>query len=118
MIIVVIAITIIAIIAIKDKAEKTNNEPVVNTDISLLNGTFVYNENVKYEFNENNKGILYDKDKTYKFTYKIVNQQVTLSFEDETIHEATYTFYFVDNDLKMIGGKGTVGGEYILKKEK
>ena len=116
-ILVVIAITIIAIITIKDKKEKTNVEPVVNTDVNLLKGTFAYSENVKYEFNENNKGVLHDKDNSYKFSYTISNQQVTLNFEDETIHEATYTFYFVDNDLKLIGGKGTIGGEYILKRE-
>jgi len=119
-------IVIITIIAIKNKDKKNNNENntsaidtnvKVNKDSSLLNGTFVYNENVKYKFNKDNTGILYDKGNEYKYTYTISEQKVLLDFEDETIHDATYTFYFLNDDLKLIGGEGTTGGEYILKKE-
>lgn len=98
--------------------KKSEKEPVINTDVSLLKGTFVYNDNVKYVFNENNTGTLYDNQNEYKYTYLIHDQQVTLTFEDESVRETTYTFYFVDDNLKLIGGEGTVGGEYILKKEK
>ena len=127
--IIVIALVIIVIIATNAdtisntitstfSSKNKNKEPVVNTDVSLLKGTFIYNDEVKYEFNENNTGALYDKNNKYEYTYKIHDQQVTLTFNDTTIHESTYTFYFVDDDLKLIGGEGTVGGEYILKKEK
>jgi len=127
--IVVIALVIIVIIATNAETitntitstfsnKNKNKEPVVNTDASLLKGTFVYSDEVKYEFNENGTGTLYDKDNKYEYTYKIHDQQVTLTFKDTSIHESTYTFYFLDKDLKLIGGEGTVGGEYILKKEK
>lgn len=129
--IIVIALVIITIIATNAKtigntistriAKKENSkekEPVVNTDISSLKGIYVYNDNVKYEFNNDNTGTLYDGNNKYKYTYKILDQQITFTFEDTTIHESTYTAYFVDGDLKLIGGEGTVGGEYILKKEK
>ena len=127
--IVVIALVIIIIIATNAKtisntisskfaSKDKNREPVVNTDVSLLKGTFLYTDDVKYEFNEDNTGALYDGDNKYEYTYRIHDQQVTLTFEDKTIHESTYTFYFIDDCLKLIGGEGTVGGEYILKKEK
>ena len=117
-------IVVITIIAIKNKNKNNNNntnvlsnEIVVNKDPNLLNGTFVYNENVKYTFNNDNTGILYDKGNEYKYTYTIQEQQVFIDYEDKTIHDATYTFYFVNDNLKLIGGEGTSGGEYILKKE-
>ena len=36
-----------------------------------LNGTFVYGESVKYEFNGNGNGAMYDRDTKYPYTYSI-----------------------------------------------
>ena len=114
-----IIITIIVVSAINAKRNKnTNNVPNINKDVSLLKGTFIYGNDVKYVFNEDNTGALYDHGNKYEYKYTIHDQQVTLTFKDPTVHEATYTFYFIDDDLKLIAGIGTKGGEYILKKEK
>ena len=98
---------------------KKVTEKGINKDLDNLNGTYVYNDNVKYTFNKKDfTGVLYDSGNEYKFTYTISNQLVTLKFENKNIKTATYTAYFIDGDLKLIGGEGTVGGEYMLKKEK
>ena len=82
-----------------------------------LEGTFVYNENVKYEFQSNGKGAMYDTNIKYGYTYTIENQNIMLDFENEAIHDATYTYQLEGDTLTLIGGEGTIGGEYILKKE-
>lgn len=92
-----------------------NKKSMENQDI--LKGTFVYNNNVKYEFNEKGKGAMYDGDTKYEYTYKIDDKKVTMDFKDEIIHDATYTFNLEDDILTLIGGEGTTGGEYTLKKE-
>ena len=109
--ILVIILIVIFIVAINIY----NKKSMENQDI--LKGTFVYNNNVKYEFNEKGEGAMYDGDTKYEYTYKIDDKKVTMDFKDEIIHDATYTFNLEDDILTLIGGEGTTGGEYTLKKE-
>lgn len=104
---IIVLITIIAI-NVFNKSIDSENE---------LNGIFIYNENVKYEFNGKNKGAMYDGGNKYEYTYKINEDKITMDFKDEEIYDATYTFKLENNTLILIGGEGTTGGEYILKKE-
>ncbi len=126
-IIALIVIVIIAISAISKKTEHKDNDKEnkieyidpgegINKDLSILVGTYVYNEDIKYSFNGESRGVLYDKQDEYAFTYNIDGQLLILTFDDQTVHKAVYTAYFIDRDLKLIGGNQ--GGEYILKKEK
>lgn len=82
-----------------------------------LKGTFVYNESVKYEFNGKGKGALYDKETEYRYTYSIEGNILNLKFKNESVRDASYTFTIENNILTLIGGEGTVGGEYILERQ-
>lgn len=113
--IVLVVIVIVTISIIKNK----NKEPVIDNDLSKLNGTYIYSNDVKYIFDNNTKkGTLVDKGNEYKYSYEINDHQIVLTFEDKRIEQATYSAYFIDGNLKLTGGKGTIGGEYILVKEK
>ena len=117
-ILIVLIVIVIAINIIKNKKEKIE-EPIINNDLSNLNGTYIYSDDVKYSFdNSTKKGTLVDKGNEYKYSYEIKDHQIILTFEDKRIEQATYSAYFIDGNLKLTGGKGTIGGEYILIKEK
>ena len=119
-IIILLLIVLIVIITINTiKIKKKNKEPVIDNDLSKLNGTYIYSNDVKYIFDNNTKkGTLVDKGNEYKYSYEINDHQIVLTFEDKRIEQATYSAYFIDGNLKLTGGKGTIGGEYILVKEK
>ncbi len=119
-IIILLLIVLIVIITINTiKIKKKNKEPVIDNDLSNLNGTYIYSDDVKYSFdNTTKKGTLVDKGNEYKYSYEIKDQQIILTFEDKKIEQATYSAYFINGNLKLTGGKGTIGGEYILIKEK
>ena len=43
----------------------------------------IYNENVKYEVNNNGKGAMYDNETEYKYSYSINENKLILDFENE-----------------------------------
>lgn len=101
-----------------ENISNTNNSiDPTNYDESTLQGTFYYNEDVKYEFDGKGNGAMYDKDATYKYSYIVQEKELSLDFENEMVHDATYTFTVEDDTLTLIGGSGTTGGKYTLKKE-
>lgn len=111
MMIILIAIVIVAINVYHNKDNRNN------TDNTPIKGTFKYNEKVKYEFGENGKGAMYDGDTKYEYDYTIQNNAIMIDFKNENVYDATYTYIFKDNTLTLVGGKGTMGGKYILEKE-
>lgn len=111
-VIALIGISIYFIINAKHATEEVNSE-----DTSLLKGTFIYSENVKYEFNGKGKGAMYDRNSKYDYTYTIENENIMMDFKNEALRDATYTYKLEDDTLTLIGGEGTTGGKYILKKE-
>ena len=115
-IIILIIIIMIAVgITIAIINNKDNNS--TNAEDNTLIGTFIYNENVKYEFNNNGKGAMYDNETEYPYSYSIEENKLKLDFTDESVRDASYT-YSIENDiLTLIGGEGTMGGEYILERE-
>lgn len=85
--------------------------------VDELQGTFKYSESVKYEFSGKGKGAMYDNDTEYQYTYSIDGDTLKLDFKDEAVRDATYTFSIENDNLTLIGGEGTMGGEYILERE-
>ena len=117
--IILVVLVVAIIVTIGIIKHNKNKEPVIDNDLSKLNGTYIYNDDVKYSFNNETKtGSLFDKGNEYKYSYEINDNQIVLTFEDKRIEQATYSAYFIDNNLKLTGGKGTIGGEYILEKGK
>ena len=110
--IILIILLIIIIVAIIAIATISILKPV-----DELQGTFRYNESVKYEFNGKGKGAMYDNETEYKYAYSVDGNILKIDFKDEVIYDATYTFNITDNTLTLIGGEGTTGGEYVLERE-
>lgn len=87
------------------------------SDLGVVKGTWVYDQYTRYEFDGNGNGCMCLEDLHYKYTYIISDDELTLDFENDTVHDCTYTFKINDNTLIIIGGEGTVGGTYELTKE-
>lgn len=103
----IIVVTIVAIvIAI---TIKPSNELV---------GVWQYNEYTKYEFSEDGTGCLCADDVHYEYTYKLSGKKVTIDFEKDIVRDCDYTYSVENNELTLVGGKGTDGGTYKLKKIK
>ena len=99
--------------------EVTTNQNTVEQSetIDNIEGTFIYNDSVKYEFDGNGNGAMYDSENEFEYTYSIKNGKLELNFKLDALHDATYDFILDGDTLKLIGGEGTTGGEYNLKKE-
>lgn len=110
--IILITVLVIVMIAIITIAIINIFKPV-----DALKGTFLYNKDVKYEFDGKGNGAMYDNKTIYKYTYFIEENILKIDFKDEAVKDATYTFSIKDSILTLIGGEGTIGGEYILERE-
>ena len=87
------------------------------TELEVIKGTWVYDQYTKYEFDGDGNGCMCLEDLHYKYTYDVLDNKLKLDFQDDAIHDCTYTFELKDNTLTMVGEKGTVGGTYELTKE-
>ncbi|SDB48330.1 hypothetical protein SAMN02910317_02454 [Ruminococcaceae bacterium FB2012] len=52
---------------------------------------------------------MYVGDYKYGFVYEIPDN-------NNEVHDSVYEFGFEDGKLKLIGGEGTAGGEYLLER--
>lgn len=95
--IVVIAVIGIAIITYLNRPER------------VLNGTYVYNEDTKYNFDGKGKGSMQFRTDEYEYTYLVDGETLKLDFVDEGNVDATYNFKIEGNTLTLIGGEGTTG---------
>lgn len=96
-----------------------HNKSVKNTQSKeLLLGMWIYDESTKYEFDPDDKGGMYIGETKYSYNFTVDGNELKLDFEDDAVHDATYTFSVSGDKMKLIGGEGTVGGEYELNREK
>lgn len=91
--------------------------PVNHQSSEELEGTFSYDENVKYQFDGKGKGCMHSGEDEYEYTYTIEEQEIKIDFEKENIRDATYQYKLEKDILTLIGKEGTTGGQYTLKKE-
>ena len=113
-IVAILIVLIIVVMLVLKLNKKTNN--IENIDTSLL-GTYSYEGDTKYKFDKNGRGYLsVGKDK-YNYSYKIEDSKLIIDFDDEHVHDATYSYQLDNNSLKLVGEEGTAGGEYILYKD-
>lgn len=90
---------------------------MTKSNLEIVKGTWVYDQYTKYEFDGNGNGYMCLENLHYKYTYGISDDELTLDFENDAVHDCIYTFEINDNTLTIIGGEGTVGGTYELTKE-
>ena len=84
---------------------------------TVLQGAFYYTDDVKYEFDGKGNGALTDGSDNYEYKYDIDGDQIIMDFKSEAIQDSTYTFNLENDILTLVGGEGTTGGTYTLKKE-
>ncbi len=82
---------------------------------SRIVGIWQYNEYTKYEFSEDGTGCLCADDVHYEYKYKLSGNKVTIDFDKDIVRDCGYTYSVENNELTLIGGKGTDGGTYKLK---
>lgn len=110
--IVIVIIAIVSIILFKPSNSKSDPAKA-----DILSGTWVYDQYTKYEFDGYGKGCMCLENTHYEYSYKIDGDKLSMDFENEAVHDCSYTFSVEDNTLTIVGGEGTSGGTYKLKKE-
>lgn len=81
-----------------------------------LQGIWHYTDDVQYEFQPEGAGCLHLETVDFEYIYQIKDHQLTLDFKDESVQDCVYEFEVKDDSLKLVGGEGTVGGEYELQR--
>lgn len=111
----VIVIAIIAVVSIiLFKPSNTKNDPAT---ADILTGTWVYDQYTKYEFDGYGKGCMCLENLHYEYAYEIDGNTLSMDFENEAVHDCSYTFTVNEGQLTIVGGKGTSGGTYMLTKK-
>ena len=110
------------------KTEETEAETTVEETIAevkeeaklseVIVGTWSADERTSLKFMDNGNGALILADKEYAFTYKIKDDQLSLNFSSSRANDGTYTASVSEDTLELIGGKGTIGGNFELSKSK
>lgn len=85
-------------------------------DTKLL-GTWSFNGEATYSFDEENMGRLDIGNAQYTYTYKVLSDhRVMLDYEDEAVEDAEYQYSVKGDHLTLKGGEGTTGGTYKLSR--
>lgn len=82
-----------------------------------LVGNWRYDEFTVYEFEVDGKGCMRLEELSYDYTYTVKKDKLSLDFKDGSLHDCSYTFSINSNTLTLVGGEGTVGGSYTLKRQ-
>ena len=110
---------IVIILGIYDKrasGKDDNSDGAIVTQKESLLGIWQYDDGTRYEFNSDMTGGMYVGDYKYEYLYKVDKNVITIEFANEEVHDAEYSYELNDGKLRLIGGEGTVGGEYYLDK--
>lgn len=90
---------------------------LANKPDTKIIGVWQYDAYTKYEFHEDGSGCLCADDVHYEYTYKLSGDKVHIDFEEDVVRDCDYTYSVEENTLTLIGGDGTDGGTYKLKKQ-
>lgn len=88
-----------------------------NQLLKQVEGTWVYDQYTQYEFDGKGNGCMCLEEYHYEYTYSIKDDVLSIDFKDESVHDCTYTFSLENATLTIIGGEGTTGGTYKLKRQ-
>ena len=103
------AVIAVAIWNSSDTGEDSRSSP--------LEGVWVYDESTKYEFDKDGRGAMFIGKTEYSYSFKIKGSKLRIDFDNDAVHDATYDFSVKGDKLTLVGGEGTIGGEYELTKE-
>ena len=81
-----------------------------------LVGVWRYDQYTEYEFAEDETGCLCVDDVHYEYIYKIAGDKLKLNFTENVVTDCEYQFEVKGKTLVLIGGEGTDGGTYELKR--
>ena len=109
-----VVVIILAVVSIFIFKPKDNVKAPSLPDVVL--GTWVYDQYTKYEFDGYGKGCMCLENLHYEYAYEIDGNTLSMDFENEAVHDCSYTFSVNDNTLTIVGGEGTTGGTYTLTK--
>ncbi len=104
-IVLIIILTIFAVKAIRNSAS------------DVLKGDWLYNVYYVYEFDGKGSGAMKITDgNTYKFSYAISDNLLSIDFDDYNVTDCEYTFTVEGDILTLVAVKGTVtvGAKYTL----
>lgn len=104
MIVLLIAAGLIAFLLLRDRSD-------------VMKGTWVYDQYTKYEFDGKGNGCLHEESLDYEYTYSVKGDKLKMDFSDPSVRDCEYTITIDGDDLTLIGGEGTIGGTYHLKKQ-
>lgn len=101
--------------AVSGSGEKNSSEPAENDSII---GLWVYADGTKYEFNSDLTGGMYlDEYKyTYTYTYSLSGSELKIDYDNAEVRDSVYEYSFSGGKLRLVGGEGTAGGEYLLER--
>lgn len=102
----VLAILIVGIVLICKSCSADNS----------IEGIWIYDESTHYCFNEDGTGCMGVGNEDYEYNYTVKGSTVTIDFVQDFLHDCEYTFKVKGSTLTLIGGEGTAGGEYELRR--
>ena len=81
-----------------------------------LAGTWEFDGTTTYSFDGSGSGAMELPSISYDFTYTIDGNKLMIDYVNESVRDSEYEFTVDGNTLTLIGGEGTVGGTYELKR--
>ncbi len=81
-----------------------------------LVGTWVYDEHTQYIFEKDGTGKLLADDVAYDYIYSVKDDRLIIDFTKDIVRDCEYTFVTDNGILTLVGGSGTDGGSYKLKR--
>ncbi|MGI6664161.1 MAG: DUF5640 domain-containing protein [Christensenellaceae bacterium] len=88
-----------------------------NDNTAAITGTFIFNDSTYYEFDGEGSGYMSLSTTRYAYAYSISGDKLKLDFDNEAVRDCEYTFIYEGDTLTLVGGEGTTGGTYTLRRQ-
>ena len=99
-----------------DKADKAAVEIPATSGTDALAGTWEFDGTTTYSFDGSGSSAMELPSISYDFTYTIDGNKLMIDYANESVRDSEYELTVDGNTLTLIGGEGTVGGTYELKR--
>lgn len=82
-----------------------------------LIGLWKLDDTASYQFEKDGTGSMILSNSRYEFTFKIKGDSLYMDYEEEFLMDGSYFFQIEGDTLVLIGGEGTSGDTYELKRQ-